>query len=263
MASANSAIVKFDNKKFETKLSVLKKMVEEIVVSDAHGYETICKLVVDGRDEIKAIGFVYDPIIASAKKHLEDVKQQKAEKVNQIQPIVDRAAEKGAAFKREEREAAEREAARLNREAQDKADAEANEVFATAVKELNALSKADLRRVEQLLRSRQITKAEAIRRRDAILASVQTQKTDAAHQAEAIREAPKVAPVTVQPNVPKVAGIRGRVNWKFKVVDASKIQRGYLIPDEVSIGQEVRRIKDKAKAEAAIPGIEVWSEDAI
>jgi hypothetical protein len=270
MATANNALAKFDKKKVETKLAILKKMVQEIEVTDQHGYETVCKLVLDGRDEIKAIGFVYDPIIASARAHLDDVRNQKAQWVNQIQPLVDAAAKKGSDWKADERKKAQDEQDRINREAQEKADAEAKEVFANASKEANDYQKRKLQEVERLLKAKQITKAEAVRRRDAIMAEVEERKQEAATEAQAVREAPKAAPVTVQPNVPKVAGIRGRVNWKWKMVDIEKVQRHNIYPNDISdvanfprITAEVRRIKDKAKAEAAIPGIEVWSEDAI
>lgn len=271
MATANTELVKLeDKKKIETKLAVLKKMVEEIEVTDAQGYETVCKLVLQGRDEIKAIGFVYDPIIASARAHLDDIRNQKAGWTNQIDPIVKKAADKGAAWKADERKKAQEEQDRLNREAQEKAEAEAKEVFANASKSANDYQKRKLAEVERLLKSKQINKAEAVRRRDAIMAEVQERKAEAAKEAEVIREAPTAAPVTVQPNVPKVAGIRGRVNWKWKMVDVEKVQRHFIYQNDVyavdnypRITAEVRRIKDKAKAEAAIPGIEVWSEDAI
>jgi hypothetical protein len=37
----------------------------------------------------------------------------------------------------------------------------------------------------------------------------------------------------------------------------------FLMPNEVAIGAAVRDIKDKAKAEEAVGGIEVWHEDSI
>jgi len=66
--------------------------------------------------------------------------------------------------------------------------------------------------------------------------------------------------VTVMPAIPTVAGVPSRRNWKFKVVNPNKVPRFYWRIDEQAIGEEVRKIKDKAKAESQIPGIEVWSE---
>lgn len=55
-------------------------------------------------------------------------------------------------------------------------------------------------------------------------------------------------------------GITFRENWYFEIMDAEKISRGFMIPDEKGIGQMVRTIKDKTRAEKMIPGIKVWCE---
>jgi len=59
-----------------------------------------------------------------------------------------------------------------------------------------------------------------------------------------------------QTDFQKIAGIGLRKNWKFRIVDKAKIPRGYLIPDEVLIGKEVRTLKENCKIE----GIEVYCE---
>lgn len=68
------------------------------------------------------------------------------------------------------------------------------------------------------------------------------------------------APIYVAPTIPKVAGIKARINWKFRIVDASKIPAAYLMPNEVKIGQFVR---DSKRAGEVIPGVEAYSEDGI
>lgn len=78
-----------------------------------------------------------------------------------------------------------------------------------------------------------------------------------------IREA-----VTVQAVVdfvPKAtaAGTSARTNWKFRIVNPDLIPRNYMTPNEPEIGAMVRMLKDKDKAEATIPGIEVFSEITI
>jgi len=82
-----------------------------------------------------------------------------------------------------------------------------------------------------------------------------------------------VQTVTVAPNVPKVAGIKARVNWKFRINDLSSIPRGFMLADTVAIGQMVRSTASankgwtesqiKAAAEKECPGIEVFCEDSI
>ena len=49
-----------------------------------------------------------------------------------------------------------------------------------------------------------------------------------------------------------------RDNWKFRIVDASKVDRRFLIPDEKAIGQIVRSMKGVAAT--IVGGIEVYNE---
>lgn len=63
------------------------------------------------------------------------------------------------------------------------------------------------------------------------------------------------APV-VASNVPKVAGVSMRDEWKFEVTDKAKLPLNYLTPNEVAIGKVVAALKE----EHGIPGIRVWKE---
>jgi hypothetical protein len=68
-----------------------------------------------------------------------------------------------------------------------------------------------------------------------------------------------VPPVVVPKTVQTGRGISLKTFWTFKVVDAAKIPREYLVPDLVKIGGVVRAMKDAAK----IPGVEIYSQDTI
>lgn len=77
---------------------------------------------------------------------------------------------------------------------------------------------------------------------------------------EEVLSAPiEVAPVIVQKTVPKVQGISFTERWKFQIVDASKIPREYLVPDEIKIGQVVRALKGAT----SIPGVKAYSESGV
>jgi hypothetical protein len=59
---------------------------------------------------------------------------------------------------------------------------------------------------------------------------------------------------------PKVtAGTRYRTEWHFEIVDASKVERRFLVPDERLIRTEVR--EKKQLAVGTIPGVRVWSTE--
>jgi len=74
-----------------------------------------------------------------------------------------------------------------------------------------------------------------------------------------IHEEISVAPVIVEKTVPKVQGISKQMAWKFRVVDAAKLPREYLVPDDKKIGVVVRALK----SEARIAGVETWEEPVI
>lgn len=69
----------------------------------------------------------------------------------------------------------------------------------------------------------------------------------------------EVTGTTVESSVPKVEGLTTRQNWKFRIVDATKIPREYLIPDETKIGQMVRTMK----GDTSIPGVEAYAETSL
>lgn len=92
-------------------------------------------------------------------------------------------------------------------------------------------------------------------------------KTEAAELAEIILdENPELAmtmednaqaPVAVVPSLaPKVKGQQIRKTWHCEVIDASKVPREFMIPDEKAIGAYVRARKDSARIE----GVRTWSK---
>lgn len=94
-----------------------------------------------------------------------------------------------------------------------------------------------------------------------------TLKTEKGREAAQVRaeelktKAETVATIipVVESKVEKVAGITTKTVWKFRIVDAAKIPRNYLIPDEKAIGEMVRFTNGKKQ----IDGIEIYSEDVI
>ena len=80
-------------------------------------------------------------------------------------------------------------------------------------------------------------------------------------EAEALVEAPVVAPAIVIPQTTtKVEGIsKLRKLWKFRVMDASLVPNDYKVVDEVKLGQVVRATKGTLR----IPGVEIYSEDTV
>lgn len=245
----------------ESKLALLKQQAEELAVIDAATYTNACQLALAGRAEIKTIGRVLDPGIDSAKDHLNSLRNAKAAFVAKWEAMIGIAEKKAETWKAEERRKAEAEQRRINEErrleAQRKAEEERKERERIAEQE----RKQREREAEAARKAGEIGKREAERLKKEAAEAAAREKARAAEDARIA--ATQVQEVKVETAVPKVAGIKQRVNWKFKVVNQALVPRAFLMPDEVSIGQEVRRIKDKAKAESMIPGILVWDEDSI
>lgn len=79
-------------------------------------------------------------------------------------------------------------------------------------------------------------------------------------KAEEIRAEAMSIPVPVVPKkVEKVKGISFKENWKFRIVNETKIPRKYLIPNEKELGQIARSTHGKVN----IPGVEFYSEKLV
>lgn len=112
-------------------------------------------------------------------------------------------------------------------------------------------------------------KAEALRRQAAEAAERGSLETAArlnarADQADARSDARDDAvhhvAVPVVPEAPvKVAGLSTRERWAFRVTDASKLPREYLMPDESAI----RAVVNGLKGNTRIPGVEVYRDDTV
>lgn len=126
--------------------------------------------------------------------------------------------------------------------------------------EQERIRRIEERRLQELARleqeARQLAEAAELERQ-ANAATDLTEAYQMRHEAEALLDAPIVAPVVVlERSTPKVSGISYREVWRFRVTDAATIPREYLAVDEQKIGGVVRAMKGAT----AIPGIEVYPE---
>lgn len=115
---------------------------------------------------------------------------------------------------------------------------------------------------ERIAREEQ-RKAEEAARKERERLEKQAAKAEEAgrtERAEVLRDrAEFTVPVAPAPATPKVSGLSDRKVWRFEIVDAAKIPREYLIPDEKRIGGVVRALKQDAN----IPGVRVYEESTL
>lgn len=246
----------------QNNINSLRDRATAIVVKTPQDYIAVCNLVVEGRGFVKKWESVFAETIRSAKAHLDTIKNELKGHVVEAEEIISIAEKKAEAYRAEEKRLADAEQKRLNDEAARAAQVKAEQDKREAEKAAAEKKRTTIAEVNQLLAAGRIGKREAAKR----LKEAGAEEEAAIQSAAAVAEEQKAAPppqIKVAPSIPKVAGIKGRTNWKFKITDETKIPRLYCTPDEVAIGNMVRATKDKAKAEALIPGIEVWSEESV
>jgi len=121
------------------------------------------------------------------------------------------------------------------------------------------LKKKEQERIEE--EARLMREAEKKADDERIRLAAEAEDAGAHEEAEAIidEEPEPVAPPIVVDDTPKLDGVSVRQNWKFKIVDESKIPRKYMVPNEKAIGAMARSLKSMAD----IPGVTFYPEDSV
>lgn len=217
-------------------LPALREKIKSFEVKDAVSYAELGQYVAQAVALKKVPDFKLGSFLQMARRVVDWLRTEQNKHANAAEEIITMGKGKMAEYKRQEVLAAQAEERRINEQRRKAAEAKAEEERKEREKEIAKQVKAG-----------EIKKREAEQLRKQADAQAEEAKND-------------VQQVTVRPSVPTVSGVRMQTNWKFKIVNDSLIHARFRMPDEVAIGQEVRRLKDKQKAEEQIPGIEVWSE---
>jgi hypothetical protein len=234
---------------------------KRIKVETPEQYAEAGELLKRVRDAKKKAAWVMNPLKSITKTIAEKFRTMEQAELNLGERIEGILEPKMVDFKRREREAAAAEERRINEEKRREAARLAEEQRKREEAAAEEKRKAREKEIAAQLKAGEIKKREAEKLKKEAERQEEYEVDQAAEEAQFV--ANDVQEVKVEASTPKVAGLRQRINWTFKVVDATKIPRSFLMPDEASIGRFVRSSKDKALAEKTIPGIEVWSEDAI
>ena len=242
------------------KVAILRQEAEAIAVINQDDYTKALTFVKSLRAYKKDVGFKLDPGIHSAREHLEFLREEKAKHIRPIDELDKAVSARASTWREQERLAAQAEQKRLNEERQRQAREDAERGRIAAERDAEAQRKQREKEIERARKAGEFGKRDANRLAKEAREQAERDKEQARRDAEA---AAQVKEVKVKPAIPKMAGIKGRTNWKFKVVNSDLIPSGFLMPDEVAIGGMVRAKKDKEAAEEECPGIEVWSADSV
>ena len=242
------------------KVEILRQEAAAIAVINQDDYTKALTFVKGLRAYKKDVGFKLDPGIHSAREHLEFLREEKAKHIRPIDELDKAVSARASTWREQERIAAEAEQKRLNEERRREAAEEAERVRIAAERKAEADRKERQKKIEAARKAGEFGKRDANRLAKEAAEQAERDKAQARRDAEA---AAQVKEVKVKPSIPKMAGIKGRTNWKFRVVDERLVPRAYMQPDEGMIGVMVRAKKNKANAEEECPGIEVWSADSV
>lgn len=189
----------------------------------------------------------------AALKRVNDFFRAPAERLTVIERTIKGALTKYAdeqeRLRREEQRRAE-EAARREREAAERAAAEARRKAAEEADRLR-------REAEAAAAAGRAAEAEKLAAR----ADAKVERAETKAEALETQAATVVAPI-IQREPPKVVGLATREVWRFEIVDASKINAAFLMPDEQKIRKQVAALKGDAAAIIG-PGVRIWSERSI
>jgi len=250
-----TSVVKVDNKKFESMNTQLEQAVDSIIVKDAATCLEAKKVQKAIRDELKQRHFVLDPFVMQAKANYDDARDERAKWIDRLETLDETVGARVKTYEREEREAAAREQDRINKEnariAQEKADQERRDREAAATQQ----RETRVKEIRALLKAGKIGKREAAKLLNEAGAFEEAEKAAAAADAEVAKSAPPPA-VTVKPNIPVLAGVPSRVNWRYRITNENLVPDEYWMLNEQKIGADVRRDKEKT----SIPGVEAYPD---
>jgi flagellar biosynthesis GTPase FlhF len=271
-----TAVIPVDSKKFEATQSELQKMVSSIVVKDADTCLQAKTAQRDIRSEMKLRHAVLDPFVIRAKTNYDDAKMERDKWIAPLETMDETLAGKVKEYDRLERERTAREQEEYNRQKREREAREADERRREAEKQAEIERKAREKQIAEARKAGELKAAEAKKLQKQVEEDAERKKQQAKVEAEA--EKANFQPVEVKPNIPTVAGVPSRLNYKAEVthperiinayVDAVALRnteravylRQFIMVNEQKIGAEARAVKDSKKMATLIPGVRFYEE---
>jgi len=255
----------------ENALVTLRNEAKGIVVKTPADYEKAGHLLTTISNYQKDVKNKLNPFVEFARRNLESVRQEMQKYLNGAEEIRGMVSTPMADFKRQERLAAEAEERRINEERRRQAEADA----ATLRKQQEEQAAAEYKRRQQEIKAAQkdgdLNKREAEKMRKEAEQREKDQREQAARDAAAM--AANVQDVKVQPNTPKVAGTRGRVQYFAEFTDFDALLkawaagrtdlRKYIMGNDQELSRQARDTKNSKAMQLTVPGIRAWDEDRI
>jgi len=244
-----------DENKMRTALEKLKHEANTIVVDSAEA----CLRAKTGQRDIRAYlkdaHAALDPFVNLAKRNYDEARDERGRWILPGEAIDEVFAGKVKNYERQEREKALREQEEVNRKKREAEAREAEEHRKAAAAVAEAERKEREKAIKEAQKAGELKAREAEKMRKEAAEAERRAKEQAARDAEAAKA--NFQPVEVLPNIPTVAGVPSRRNYRFRVIDINKVPRQWLCVDEQKVGAFVRANK---KVGEVIAGIECYEE---
>lgn len=253
VTSKNTALEELNKK-----LALLKGRAEALRVVDQPTYIEAAQLKLEIQAYQKAVKFQTRPEIEILTEQLRKAQAEEKMLLFPADQMLATTESKRKTWMEEERRKAEEEQRRINEERRIEAARKAEEERKERERQAEVDRKAREKEIEAARKAGEIKAREAERLKKEAAAAQERERIRAAEDAKTA--AVNVQEIRVKPSIPTVAGVKNQVYWKFRIIDPKLIPPRFQMPNEVDIGRMVRDTKDKAKAEAECPGIEVYSE---
>jgi len=274
MSSATAIVVK---EEIEKGLAKLRSEADAIVIRSQQDYIEAVQIKNAANSYIKDVKAKLGPGVASAKEHLDFLKNDMAKYITPAEMIRDTVENKRLAFAEEEKRKAEAEQRRINEEnrriAAEKAEAERKERERIAAEQRDR----ERKEIEAARRAGDVGKREAERMKKEADAKAERERILA--EEDARRAAQNVQEVTVKAPIPTVAGAKNQTYFYADVAapdliinaflatcgdshgyDRQNFLRQFIQVNEQAVGAFARKTQDNAKATAAVPGVRFWSK---
>ena len=226
---------------------------------------------------IKAVEGHFDPELSPLEERVKRLKNAMSSLISPAKMAKNALVDRQRAWMAEEKRKAEAEQRRrqeeIQRAQQEKADRERREADAQAA-EAKRQAVAEIHREYE---RGAFGKRELAKRLKAAGAEEEAAKATAAAIAEETKNAPPPV-VTVQPNIPKVAGIKNQTFYYAEVTSEDELieafgqaiavgntertafLRQFITTADALIAKYARETKDDAKVMAQLPGVRAWSQ---
>jgi hypothetical protein len=263
------------------KLKELRVKAEATKVETAAECAQAKLLELEVRSVGKEAGLLLDPYWEVVKRASDALSNIYKGHEGEAKAIDDLLKAKVKVYEAEEKRRAQEIADRENREriaaAQKKADDEQKERERLAKEKKDK----DIKEIKAAEKRGDIGKREAVKLLKEAGAVAEAAIEEAVANAEAAVQAVKDAPVSAKPNIPAVAGVPSRTNYKAEVTSEDALLlawanaaiagtkgnyqlavylRQFIMANAQAIGAEARRVKDSKKLEDMIPGIHATEE---